>query len=85
MTSQQKAQEQLAFPQGRPLARARQGGGDAVKQQPLFDADRLLGAALLSLVLGIWVTLVHKELRSAPVATGGPAPASYLAGHDQGR
>lgn len=52
--------------------------------QKLFDADRLFGAALLSLVLGIWITLVHKQLHSGQ-ATPARAQAPYLAGHGQGR
>ena len=39
---------------------------DNFKQPGVVDGDRMLGATLLSLVLGIWVTLVYQGMSSSP-------------------
>jgi hypothetical protein len=40
-----------------------------------YNGDRMLGAAVLSLALGIWITLVQQGLSTAPSPSGKADPA----------
>jgi hypothetical protein len=52
---------------------------NAFPQHRIYNGDRMLGATVLCLVLGIWITLVHQGLSGTPRAASPAAGAAPTA------